>query len=63
MDKLTVKQWRLIKGLDQREFALAVGMNPWTYRSRETGKRKWTAEELRRIAKFLDVSIDSQINY
>lgn len=63
MNRFTIKQWRLIKGLTQREFAKKVGINYLTYQAKEAGKRPWKAEEIKAISTFLEVSIDKELIY
>lgn len=63
MSRFTIKQWRNIKGYTQKQFADMIGMNFLTYHAKEAGKRPWKADELRTIAKVLNVSIDNEIEY
>jgi transcriptional regulator with XRE-family HTH domain len=62
-DKLTVKQWRQLRGYTQQEFAKLVNMKFPTYHSKESGKREWKAKELREISSVLKISIESQLIY
>ncbi|WP_159641716.1 helix-turn-helix domain-containing protein [Erysipelothrix anatis] len=60
-EKLTVKQWRVLKGLSQKEFSKKINMPLTTYQTKESGKREFYASEIVRIADYLNVSIDKQI--
>lgn len=61
--KLTVKQWRLIKGKTQEEFAKEIGMALSTYKKRESGATMWKADEIARISDFLQISLDKQLKF
>lgn len=61
--KLTIKEFRLLKGMTQKEFAEWIGMKHSTYMTRESGKREWKASELKHIADKLNVSIENDIDY
>ena len=61
--KYTIKQWRLIKGLTQKQLANMIGMSFTTYQAKEAGKRSWRAEDIKNIARVLGLSIDQQLEY
>jgi transcriptional regulator with XRE-family HTH domain len=61
--KLTVKQWRQIKELNQKEMADKLKMKFSTYQSKESGLRPWKADEIKNIAQFLGISIETQLEY
>lgn len=63
MSKLTIKQWRQIKGLNQKQMAEKLGMKFSTYQSKESGLRPWKADEIKNIAQFLEISIENQMEY
>jgi DNA-binding XRE family transcriptional regulator len=53
MDKLTVRQWRVMNDLTQEVMAEKLGIHINTYRNKEKGKLQWTAKE---ISMILDIS-------
>lgn len=53
MDKLTIKQWRVVNNLTQLEVAEQLGIHLNTYRNKELGKLEWKASE---IAKLIQLS-------
>jgi len=61
--KLNIKQWRLVNGFKQKEFAEKVGMKLSTYQSRENGKSKWKIDEVTTICDYLQISIATQLKY
>lgn len=61
--KYTIKQWRQIKGLTQKQLADKIGMKFTTYQSKESGKRPWRADDIKNIARVLGLSIDQQLEY
>ena len=63
MGKLTVEQWRHIRGYTQKQLADLIGMKCATYQTKESGKRKWSANELKDIAQVLNVSIENELEY
>lgn len=63
MSKLTIKQWRQIKGLNQKQMAENLGMKFSTYQSKESGRMPWKADEIKNIAQFLEISIENQMEY
>ena len=63
MEKMTIKQWRLVRGFTQKELAKLSGMEFSTYHAKESGYRSWKATELRNVCKALDVSIETQLIY
>lgn len=62
-NKHTIKQWRQLRGLNQKQMAEKVGMKFSTYQTKESGFRPWKAEEIKNIATFLRVSIETQLIY
>ena len=63
MEKMTIRQWRRVKDLTQKEFAELIGMNPLTYQAKELGKRKFTAAEIKLIARTLNISTETQLDW
>lgn len=61
--KLTIKQWRLLKELSQAEFAKIIGISTSSYQMKEAGKREWTGSELIKISKYLDKSLENEIDF
>lgn len=61
MEKLTIKQWRVVKGYSQKQFAELIGVSTNTYASKENGKRDWKIEEMKKICKHLEISIEHQL--
>ena len=62
-EKLTVKQWRQLRGYTQKQLADLAGMKFATYHAKENGTRDWKANELMDVCKVLKVSIDTQVKY
>lgn len=62
-DKLTVKQWRMLKGYTQKQLADLANIKFPTYHSKESGLRDWKARELKQICEVLGISIESQLKY
>lgn len=60
-DKLTVKQWRLLRGYTQKQLAELANIKFPTYQSKESGLREWKARELIDICSVLRVSVETQI--
>lgn len=63
MTKLTIRQWRRVKDLSQKEFANLIGMNPLTYQAKEMGKRPFKASEIKKIAEVLEISTETQLEW
>ena len=63
MTKLTIRQWRRVKDLSQKEFANLIGMNPLTYQAKEMGKRPFKAHEIKKIAEVLEISTETQLEW
>lgn len=61
MEKLTIKQWRVVRGYSQKQFAELIGVSTNTYASKENGKRDWKIEEMKKICKHLEISIENQL--
>lgn len=62
MEKLTIQQWRRIKGYSQQQFADLIGVSVNTYRAKEAGVRDWKVEEVKTICKHLNISIEKQLD-
>lgn len=58
IDKLTLRQARLIRGKTQIEVAKVLNIHPQTYRKLEANPQKITVEQAQRICFFLDFSYD-----
>jgi len=52
-----IKALRLTSGLSQEKFAIKIGMDRTYYASVESGKRNISIENIKKIAKGLDVSL------
>lgn len=61
--KLTIKQWRQLRGLTQKELADKAGIKFSTFHAKEGGKRSWKAVEIKNIASVLEISIETQLIY
>ena len=55
---LTIKQWRLLKGLSQEEMANKCGVHRNTYASWEDNPEKISIGNAKKISKALEKSID-----
>ena len=55
MKKLTMKQVRGITGLSQKEFAEKIGLTLSALVRRESGKTKWTLEEVHKVCLAFDI--------
>ena len=62
-DKLTVKQWRQLRGLTQKQLADKAGIKFSTFHAKEGGKRGWKAVEIKNIASVLGISVENQLDY
>lgn len=62
-EKLTIKQWRQLRGLTQKELADKAGIKFSTFHAKEGGKRGWKAAEIKNICTVLEVSIETQLLY
>ena len=62
-DKLTVKQWRQLRGLTQKQLADKAGIKFSTYHAKECGYRGWKAVEIKNIASALGISVENQLDY
>lgn len=58
MDKLTIKQIRLLNGLTQEKMALKVGMKLETYKRKEQGKSGFSFSEVLKICSLFDIPIN-----
>lgn len=63
MEKMTIKQWRNVKGYSQKEFAQLCGIKFSSYHAKEAGKRPWKAFEIKNICNVLGISIETQLEY
>lgn len=57
-DKLSIKQYRLIKGFKQKEVADALGVDVATVRKAEKDTDNSKVGTIKAICKFLGISID-----
>ena len=55
MEKLTLKQIRLLKGLTQKELADLLEMPMYAIQRRETGHTKWTIDEVAKLVEKLEI--------
>lgn len=62
-DKLTIKQWRQLRGLTQKQLASMSGIKFSTFHAKEGGKRSWKADEIKNICTVLEISIETQLLY
>lgn len=53
-----IKTLRISKGLSQEKFALSIDMDRTYYASVESGKRNISINNINKIAKGLDVSLE-----
>lgn len=60
--RLKIKEYRIIKGFTQHEMANLLNISQKTYSAKETGKRKFTIEEIKEIKKILQVSYDELLD-
>jgi DNA-binding XRE family transcriptional regulator len=56
MDKMTVKQWRVVNELTQADMANKLGLHLNTYRNKELGKLEWKASEIAKIIALTGLS-------
>jgi transcriptional regulator with XRE-family HTH domain len=56
-----IKKARLIKGIQQKELANAVGVSPVAVCKWETGKSTPNVKRLKKIAEVLDTTVESLI--
>lgn len=61
MDKLNVKQTRLVKEQTQEACANAIGIHVNTYRNLEEHPEKFTVLQAVKLCKFLGVNYDTVI--
>ena len=59
MDRLTLRQWRLVKELTIEDMAAACGVHPNTYAAWEKAPGKISVDNAITIAKVLGVSVDA----
>ena len=59
MEKITIKQIRVGLDMNQKEMADFLGLSRESYISRETGKLKFSFEEVKKICDKAGVSLDS----
>ena len=50
--RLKIKEYRIIKGFTQHEMANLLNISQKTYSAKETGKRKFTIEEIKECFVF-----------
>lgn len=60
---MKIKEYRIIKGFTQHEMANLLNISQKTYSAKETGKRKFTIEEIKEIKKILQVSYDELLDW
>lgn len=60
--KLTLRQWRSIKGYSQAEMAEMIGVNINTYRSWERNPENITIGNLKRVAEVLEITVEDLIS-
>lgn len=58
LEKLTVKQYRLIKGYTQQQVADSLGIHINNYASKERGDRDFSFGEMIKIANIVNVDIN-----
>lgn len=58
MEQLTIKQIRVGMNMTQKSMADFLGITDVTYRLKEKGERGFTFEEVRKICKKANVSMD-----
>lgn len=61
MDKLTVKQSRLVKEQTQESCAMAIGVHVNTYRNLEEHPEKFTILQAVKLCKFLGIDYNRVI--
>jgi len=61
MERLTVKQLRLIREQTQESCAIAIGVHVNTYRNLEEHPEKFTIQQAVRLCDFLDSDYDTVI--
>ena len=59
---MNLKEFRIKKGITQKEMALKMAMEQTTYSRKENGKSPITENEWERFAKVLDTSIGELSN-
>lgn len=55
---MKVKEYRIIKGYTQEEFAKILGIKQASYSNKENGKRQFTIEEIKKLKKILGVAYE-----
>lgn len=60
--KLTLKQWRVIKGYSQEDLAKLIGVSTNTYGSWERDSENITIKNLKIIAEVLEITVEDLIS-
>ncbi|NFO40829.1 helix-turn-helix transcriptional regulator [Clostridium botulinum] len=54
----TLKAYRMLKGIDQKNVAQMLGISLTTYSKKETGKTQFSLEEAKKISDYFNLSIE-----
>lgn len=54
----TIKEYRVVRGLTQKDMAKRMGLGLSTYQQKEQGLIGWSAKDLVKVKKILNVEFD-----